>query len=80
MWSELPCKALLVRRGILPASLTHYDLCSNIVEDINHVLLECPYSQDCWIYQQDQIYLEMLPISLSSLVDLVSTPGMEKRK
>lgn len=50
----------------MPSSFSHCDLHLDIAKDINHVLLDCPYAQGCWIHLQDQMHLECCHFSTKS--------------
>lgn len=48
MQKRLPCKSYLFDRGIINIANVYYDICPQVLEDANRVLISYPYATACW--------------------------------
>lgn len=47
IWGRLPCKRYLYERGIINETNAYYDICSQVLEDVSHILISYLYTVDC---------------------------------
>lgn len=48
MWDRLPYKSYLYERDIINNVNDSYDICCQVLEDVNYVLIFCLYANACW--------------------------------
>lgn len=77
MWERLHCKSCLLEKGIINDVNAHYDICNEVPEDVNHVLISCPYATDCWT-ELTKLKVDIaLPTPLMDVANLLSANQLE---
>ena len=78
IWRKLPCKQLLTQRDIIPINQQYCDLCFHIVEDEDHVLVDCSFAKSCWAATARALGMDFRPSSLPGLEQCALLSQVEK--
>lgn len=78
MWNILPCKSFLLSRDIIHEIIGYRELCPDVMEDDNHVLVTCPFTFSCWSKLKSLVLGNRCLKSLAGLICVLTDPQINQ--